>query len=315
MLLDQFPFEDVASWLTEGQVIPFLGAGASRAGVSSPNMLPDGLGLATELINRMPGYPGQPAEGLARAAEYFELTTFDRPALFEYMHRRFYQQQLNAPLTRVAQLLATIPNPDNTSRFIVTTNYDNFIERAFHEAGHPLCVITQDVKNPEHGASQLSLRRPDGLFEQVDARDFVLTPDSGFPPRTTYLFKMHGSADRRSSEGDGLIITESDYVEFLVNSGGPLSFPPPSLLAIFSKRRFLFLGYSLADWNFRVFFRLLAIRNAISKSDLRRHWAIQLNPNPLDEKLWYKRNVNVYDGDLLEFCERLQTAWTSGDKP
>jgi SIR2-like domain len=106
---------------------------------------------------------------------------------------------------------------------------------------------------------------------------------------------------------DDVIITEDDYVDFMVNSGGKISpfFPPTSLLAAYKKRRFLFLGYSLYDWNFRAFLRMLTIRNALSGSEARRHYAIQLNPEPIEVELWKQRNVNVYHGDLTKFCKRI----------
>jgi SIR2-like domain len=317
MLLDQFPFGEVAGWLAEGKVVPFLGAGASIAGGSSPK-LPDGRALATELIRRMEqGYPGQPTDDLAKVAEYFEKSVFDRSALFDFLHTRFYVEQLRAPLARVAQFLAALPNLDNKPRFIVTTNYDSFVERAFHKGDRPLCVITQNMRDPQHGASQVSLRLPEGSVEQEEALLFQWNDDARFPAGTTYLFKMHGSADRKvGNNRDDLIITESDYVDFLVNSGGPVSplFPPVSLLSAFSRRRFLFLGYSLEDWNFRAFLHLLTLRSAVSTEGLR-HWAIQLHPNELDVQLWGKRNVNVFDADLLQFCDRLDAAWASEHAP
>jgi hypothetical protein len=314
MLLNEFPFAEVASWLADGRVIPFLGAGASRAGVFGPDQLPDGRGLVSELINKMgQPYPGQPTDSLAKVAEYFEQQIFDRLALVDYLHDRFHQQQLNAPLSRVAQLLAAMPQ-SGKARFIVTTNYDSFVERAFREADRPLCVITQNMRNPQRGVAQVNLKLPDGSVEQDDALLFQWEDDLRFPAGTTYLFKMHGSADHGvNNDRDDLIITENDYVDFLANSGGPVSplFPPVSLLAAFSRRRFLFLGYSLEDWNFRVFFRLLALRNAVSKRGRLRHWAVQLHPNELDVQLWEKRNVHVYNADLLQFCDRIETAWVS----
>jgi hypothetical protein len=318
MLLDEFPFEEVANWLAEGEVVPFLGAGASRAGLSYPDRLPDGRGLASELIDKMKGYPGQQTDDLAKVAEYFEQAVFDRPALFDYLHFRFYQQQISAPLARVAQLLAALPNLHNKPRFIVTTNYDSFIERAFDDANRYICVISQNMRDPQYGASRVGLTLPDRSVDEDDALLFQWNDDTRFPAGTTFLFKMHGSAEhKKANNPDDLIITESDYVDFLLKLGGPVSplFPPLSLFSAFIKRRFLFLGYSLEDWNFRAFLRLLAQRYAISQNSVRRHWAIQLHPDKPDVTLWEKRNVNVYDADLLQFCDQLEAAWTSEQAP
>jgi hypothetical protein len=327
MHLNQFPFGQVATWLAEGSVVPFLGSGASRLGVSGLTGLPDGRGLASELVIKMgEAYPGKPTDDLPKVAQYYEQPFLDRPALYEYLHDRFYKKQISAPLARTTQLLAAMPNL-NTVWFIVTTNYDVFVERAFDKAGRPLCVITQNMRDPENGAGKVNLLLPDGTRTQEDAAKFLWKdrkyPNGDkFPDGTVYLFKMHGSADREMVDSadddmvesrDDLIITENDYVDFLVNTGGTNSpnFPPASLATAFKTKRFLFLGYSLQDWNFRAFLRLLVLRNALSGKDKLRHWAIQLGPSKLDEELWSQRNVNVYDGDLIEFCNRLEAAWAS----
>jgi hypothetical protein len=47
--------------------------------------------------------------------------------------------------------------------------------------------------------------------------------------------------------------------------------------------------------------------------DLRRRgditsWAIQLNPSPLEQRLWQQRGVDVYDMMLEEFVTKLRMA-------
>ena len=185
--------------------------------------------------------------------------------------------------------------------------------------GRPLCIITQNMRDPEHGASRVDVIYPDNTTLQEEAASFQWNDPVRAPgSNTIYLFKMHGSLNTTVSEArDDIIITEDDYVDFLVNSGGPVTpfFPPPSLAAAYKTRRFLFMGYSLDDWNFRAFLRLLALRNTLSGRDQRRHWAIQLDPNPLDEYLWRQRNVNLFQGDLSDFCVRLEASWVSGGAP
>jgi len=308
--IDSFRFDKVAEWLATGKVIPFLGAGASRVGVAS-DPLPDGRGLACELQQNMATpYPGGAADDLAKVAQYYEEWSWDRPALYEFLHKRFYETQLTAVPARVARMLAAVP-PTTRPRFIVTTNYDTHVENAFARAGRPLCVVIQNMRDPEHGPARLNLVYPDGTTGFAQAKTFRLQ-NPRFPQGTTFLFKMHGSAHQPpDAHRDDLIITENDYVDFLVNTGGPVSplFPPAALLAHFRTSRFLFLGYSLVDWNFRAFLRLLVLQNAISKMDQLKHLAIQLNPDALEVKLWQKRNVTVYDGDLVKFCDRLAAVW------
>lgn len=253
----------------------------------------------------MPGLGHYASDNLAKVAQFYQNTVFDRPALYEYLHRRLEAEQAKTPPSSVARMLASIPNL-SVPLFIITTNYDTFIERAFSEVNKPLCVITQNMRDPEVGTSTINLVYPDGKARQENSSEFQWN-DPVFPPGTAFLFKMHGSVQQATPVGaDDIIITEDDYVDFMVNSGGNLSssFPPSSLTAAYKKRRFLFLGYSLQDWNFRAFLRMLAIRNALSGRESKRHYAVQLQPERIEVELWKQRNVNVYDGDLSDFCSR-----------
>ena len=299
MQLNQFPFGLVAALLTQGKVVPFLGAAASSVGVGDPAQLP--WGVPTQAIRKT---------SLLRSRN----TTKGRFSTVQGSTISCVIASTSGRSTphylRLAQLLASMPSKA-ARHFIVTTNYDVLIERAFEKAKRPLCVITQNMRDPENGATKVNLVLPDGKHDQESAKDFILDGPR-FPEGTTYLFKMHGSSHHDPREGgDDLIVTENDYVDFLVNTGGTVTpnFPPASLHAAFMSKRFLFLGYSLEDWNFRAFLRLLSLRNALSKANQFRHFAVQRSPSELDVELWKQRNVNVYDGDLLDFCTSLENAW------
>jgi hypothetical protein len=315
--LDAFPFSQVADWLAKGEVVPFVGAGASRVGCPG---LPDGSGLATELVDAMgAAFPSESGE-LAQVAQFYESSFLDRPALYDYIHKRFEAELSETEPGEVARTLAAIPAVGKPL-FVITTNYDSLIERAFRNAERPLCVITQNMRDPEQGATGVTLELPDGSTTQQASKSFQWD-DARFPSGCVFLFKMHGSAhhaaetsmdDDAETSTDDVIITEDDYVDFMVNSGGLVSpyFPPAALTRAYKQRRFLFLGYSLFDWNFRTFLRVLVLRNALSGKEVLRHWAIQKEPAALQVELWGHRNVNVYDGDLGVFCERIREAWGS----
>ena len=70
----------------------------------------------------------------------------------------------------------------------------------------------------------------------------------------------------------------------------------------FQRRHFLFLGYSLGDWNLRV------VLNHLRRSKDIPSWAIQHSPSPLEQRFWQDRGVEVYDMLLEEFVERLSQA-------
>jgi len=86
----------------------------------------------------------------------------------------------------------------------------------------------------------------------------------------------------------------------------------PSLFyPYFRERSFLFLGYSLRDWNLRVVLNNLnkyfASRTAASaeENEMPPSWSIQLNPSELERRLWAKKNVNIFNVDLEDFTARM----------
>jgi hypothetical protein len=232
---------------------------------------------------------------------------FGRDDLYSFLHERFEASQADQPPSDIATMLAELPRGD-VPLFIVTTNYDSFVERAFRTAGRTLCVITQNMRSQGEQAPGVELVLPSGSAVTSDSLEFQWD-SSRFPRDCAFLFKMHGSVHcAPPQQDDNVVITEDDYIDFMVNLGGKTSydFPPPALTRAYKARRFLFLGYSLHDWNFRAFLRMLSLRKAISPREERRHWAIQRNPDKIEVDLWSHRNVNVYNGELAEFCFRLR---------
>src|SRR6266542_3839790 len=112
--------------------------------------------------------------------------------------------------------------------------------------------------------------------------------------------KMHGAVDQMLAARDQYVITEDDYVEFLARllkkKAVPAIFAEP-----FQKRRFLFLGYGLRDWNLRVV--LSRIDRAVRGSRVPRSWAIDAKPTTLETRLWQHRGVDFYKLTIEEFLD------------
>lgn len=64
---------------------------------------------------------------------------------------------------------------------------------------------------------------------------------------------------------------------------------------------FLFLGYSLSDWNMR------AILHQIWGQQTRsyRSWAVQLKPSEFNKKSWSNRGVDILDVSLEDYVATL----------
>ncbi|HYN38704.1 MAG TPA: SIR2 family protein [Rhodospirillales bacterium] len=283
-------YQIIVPQLLKGAVIPFLGAGASmfhRNLLGGQACCPPS---ATELAHRLAKTAQlngnldefkQIVEDLPRIASYFEHVELDRDGLRDELKSVFDNDfEPNILHRLLAQIAAKQPV------LIITTNYDDMIERAFQAANVPYHLVLTAIEE-----LQVKYREPDGeTLEPIDPQTLKISLK-----QASIIYKMHGSVDRkRNSDDDHFVITEEDYVSFL---GSVLV--PPAISALFLTRRFLFLGYSLRDWNFRV----MLSQRLQEAGKLKKSWAIQNKPNIIEMKLWEKKNVEIFDMDLLNFAQ------------
>jgi len=289
------PYQLIYDSLNQGRVIPFLGAGASynRDAFPESGQPADRISLPTahELANYLAHkseFPSGETIDLAKVAQYYSLIG-GRTPLYRELHRIFDR---DFPLAPLHNFLAGIDRP----LLIITTNYDDLIERAFRKQGRSFEVVTHTT-DPDLGDRILWLEHAGTAPREISPNKLDIDLSA-----TTVIYKMHGTVDRGKPDRDQYVITEDDYVDFLVrmtkNKAIPAIFAEP-----FQSSHFLFLGYSLRDWNLRV------ILNRI-QHDLRRpsditSWGIQHQPSLMERKFWQKRGVEVYDLLLNEFVRDL----------
>ena len=71
---------------------------------------------------------------------------------------------------------------------------------------------------------------------------------------------------------------------------------PITLVAKLRNSHFLFLGYSLRDWNLRVILHRIWNERKLSYKS----WAIQLDSEPLEQEIWHNRGVEVLEDVSLD---------------
>jgi len=313
------PYGFIWKELSAGKVVPFLGAGASFSGRpagaewddESPTFLPSGSELARRLAEESSFPSDTPGErhDLAKVASYY-LEAIDRDGLFGRLCELFDRDyQIGA----VHRFLADLEAP----LLIITTNYDDLIERAFREKSKPFHLVVHPTDQKELAGSV--------LWWKPEAAEPEPYPPNTLPlslKETSIIYKMHGSIDRQGKRWDSFVITEEDYVDFLARMIGQSALPK-RLMAQFRSARFLFLGYSLSDWNLRVMLKNLKAglvrsgpepepqaggrrrRSGTPPEDLR-SWAIQSQPSALERVLWDARKVNIYDLTIDDFVVKLK---------
>jgi hypothetical protein len=304
------PYGLIWNRLKAGKVVPFLGAGASFVGrppdakwdATRPTFLPSGLELAHFLANEaeFPSRDPFDRDDLAKVSSYYA----------EIGGRRTLRERLREVLNHPYQsgslheFLAAVPAP----LVIVVTNYDTLVEQAFRAAGKPYDLVVYPADRKDFANGVLWWRH--GIVEPLVTTPNELDIDLA---KTTVVYKMHGTFFPDTAEWDNFVITEEDYVEFLSRMTMTNSNAIPSLFyPYFRERSFLFLGYSLRDWNLRVVLKNLSKnlpkRSADSGDDEDQlpSWAIQRNPSELEGKLWARRRVAIFDLPLDEFVSKMR---------
>ena len=180
-------------------------------------------------------------------------------------------------------VLAELPIP-----VYMTTNYDDFMvagAAARREAPAPRALPLERAPAPRRRASSIGRRvRADASTNPV-------------------VYHLHGTLDLPES----IVLTEDDYLDFLVAvSRRRGRCCRPQIQGALASTSLLFLGYRLADSNFRVLHRGLV---ASSPPGLRRlSVTVQLPPRRLRHARAYlaryfnAMSVSVYWGDASEFA-------------
>jgi SIR2-like domain len=305
-------FEQVVDAIVEGELVPFLGAGASLCDrpkdaswtPGQTQYFPSAKELASHLAERF-SYPGSEEEPeLVRVSQYAALERGTRhlyKRLREVFDADYQPTTLHAFLARLPALLRA---RGAAQQLIVTTNYDDALERAFRAAGEPFDLVSYVAEGLPDERGRFVHWPPEG--EPV----LIKVPNTyralSLEERATIL-KIHGAVDRSDPERDSYVITEDHYIEYL--SRTELSnLIPVHLLKELRSANFLFLGYSMRDWNLRVILHRIAAEQRLGSNS----WAIQLHPSRLDQKFWARRNVEILDVSLEKYVAELQRRLEAG---
>ncbi len=308
---DNLPFLLIKQRLNRGDVVPFLGAGASIVSKqdSDEQAYPIGRELA-RMVAEMSGISEPDRESrfndLAFSASYFQNVVGARSDLRDFLKDVFDVRAEPGPVHR---FLAKVEKP----LMILTTNYDDLIEQAFKEAGKPCHLIVYPADEREKRGMILHRKPDESTFHYVDPNRLAVPRDE------IVIYKMHGTwalPPAEIAEGPRLanddyfddnrgtghyVISEEDYTEFLANM------PIPKLIETRMRRkRFLFLGYGLADWNFRVMLHKFGKYGSTHKregggfgaDEQTRSWAIMRAPSDEERRLWGSKKVMVCDIDI-----------------
>ena len=117
------------------------------------------------------------------------------------------------------------------------------------------------------------------------------------------VLKIHGTIDRQHEDHEDFVITEDDYIQFL--AGEPLdNLLPKRLLAKLRKIHLLFLGYSLQDWNLRVFLQRLQR----APKEKYKCFAVSPSSAEAEKEFWQNHSVEIIEVDFATALPGLREA-------
>ena len=295
--------------LAENRVVPLLGAGVNLSERADEEewRIGENLPSGSELAEYLAGifyYPSPHATlDLLRVSQY-AASTDGTGLLYDELRRLFHGDY---PPTRVHEFFATLRKrleplradglqPEAPYQLIVTTNYDDALERAFEQAGESFDVVWYVADGEARG--KFWHRAPGSAARLIERPDEY---DELSLERRAVILKIHGAVDREDKSRDSYVITEDHYIDYLTKTELK-QLVPVELVAKLMSSRFLFLGYSMQDWNLRVILHRIWGRQPLTYKS----WAIQRNPPEIERKLWKSRDVEVLDIPLDRYVEELR---------
>jgi hypothetical protein len=286
--------------MTKRLLIPFFGAGVNLTNrppgaAFDPEgpYLPNAAELSDSIAKEF-NYPWKDPS-LLRVSWYASVMG-GKDMLYQHLHNIFSREYRT---TDVHQFFARLPKKLaskgylNRYQLIVTTNYDELLERAFDAENEPYDLFSYVV----------SSRRGVGKFKYTPYQgepEPILKPNEFVAPiDRTVILKIHGAVNRQYWEHSSFVITEDDYIDYLAELN------PEEIPALIKERmlhrRFLFLGYSLSDWNLRVLLRTIRASSPFNDPQ----WAIVSDHELWDPLYWKQHNVRLIKRPLSDYVETL----------
>jgi DNA-binding SARP family transcriptional activator len=274
-------FEQVLTALFDGRLVAVLGAEVAD--------------LASRLAKRF-DY-SENGSSLPRVAQYIAVMKGSGP-LYDELHALLDSEASPTPIHRLFAALPPLLRARGLPhQLLVTTSYDIALEAAFLEAGEQFDVVSYVASGPNRG--KFCHISPDGTGRLIDLPNTYATELS--LEQRTVILKLHGQVDRGPErEWESFVVTEDDYIDYLTKSdvAGAL---PVALAAKLRRSHFLFLGYTMADWNLRLILNRLWSDQPLSY----RSWAVQPEAKPFEREFWRRRDVDVQEIELERYVETL----------
>ncbi|HEY3184402.1 MAG TPA: BTAD domain-containing putative transcriptional regulator [Gaiellaceae bacterium] len=274
---------DVVAGLLGGRVVPVLGMDAED--------------IAIRLAERFRYPDDEPAE-LPRVSQFAAVTRGYGP-LYDELHAL---AEADGEPSSVHRFFAALPpllrERGAPHQLLVTTSYGRALERAFADAGEEVDVVSYIAAGRSRG--KFCHQAPDGSARVIDLPNTYAAELS--LERRTVILKVRGQADPER-EWESFVVTEDDYIDYL-GRGDVAGAVPVGLAATLRRSHFLFLGYTMRDWNLRLVLGRMWGEHPLTY----RSWAVHPEPRAAERELWRRVDVDLVEATLDVYVDTLADA-------
>ena len=314
-------FKLVVDAISEGRLVVFLGAGANLCDrlpgakwePTVTDFLPSGNELANHLAFKLPVRDPEycpvpqcpmPFRDLLRVSQNV-VTSRDEGPLYLALNDIFTK---NVPPTSVHRFVASLNSHKDSAGnewhpLFVTTNYDDLIEKVLKQNKRRFEVVYFNPASDDPFGGRFWHKT---YYDVVRRREGHVIKEGNSYPHEFFrempvVLKIHGTIDRhRERRNEAFVITEDDYLSYMAEA--PLErFLPCDIHLKLQSSYILLLGYSLRDWNVRIFLRRLKGK----KKDRWRTWSVLLSASEGEKTFWLKKGVELIEMDLAQYVQRL----------
>jgi hypothetical protein len=243
----------------------------------------------------------------------------------------------NYVVTKTHSLIARVAkhhvNKNKCHFLIITTNYDSLMEKAL-KGGPPYVVLSANrndflVKTHFGNISDDQYDELKAINQPRSPKLYTLvtpTDTQGNPSiPLVIIYKLHGCINElqrcplmhgeKEEEGpcshDGIILSDEDYLRNIARLADNDGVVPAFVKDLLdkNKKRILFLGYSLSDWNVRGLLR--AFRDHENRNDngrpaRRPDLSVARRLSALEQRFYEGNKINVMVEDLNVFSPRIE---------
>jgi hypothetical protein len=307
--LTEQDWETLISNIVRNKVVPFLGGGLS------PDARDVRADLAKSWADEM-GYPkpadlvdllasdGADEEKIRNrwAAEFARVVQFVRVKRTDPTY----------PYHKLSEGLEKLPAPDFAESgspyriladlgfpMYLTTNQDRYLEAAIQQSTIERTAISEHYRWSEDMMP----------ISDSPLADKAFRPDAGSP----VVYHLYGYSGRDYE--DSLILSEDDYLSFVVGVTNEQTTLPPPVWMSLTKNSLMFLGFEWDDLGFRAMLQAILPRVQHGVGKVSPNVSVQLNPGADNAMIEYvrgyfsKMNFSVYLGTPAEFTAELKERW------